>query len=117
MKDSKIIEQLSTIITELDARECSNNCPTDTKAFSWDQLCNLGIGLFEHLKHVKGGKVMDLKYANEILNINGIFIDKCTATGKYFWMTCADGNFGKEKTGFDTVQEAFDDALTYLLEE
>ena len=57
---------------------------------------------------------MDLKFANEILNVNGMFMDKCTATGKYFWMLCEDGTFTKESTGFDTVQETFDDALTYL---
>lgn len=58
---------------------------------------------------------MELKFANEILNINGIFIDKCTATGKYFWMTCVYVTDAKERTGFDTVQEAFDDALGYLV--
>jgi hypothetical protein len=57
---------------------------------------------------------MELKFANEILNVNGAFIDKCTATGKYFWMACVDGAWANEGTGFDTVQEAFDDALTYL---
>lgn len=57
---------------------------------------------------------MELKFANEILNVNGMFIDKCIATGKYFWMLCENGAYTKERTGFDTVQEAFDDALTYL---
>lgn len=58
---------------------------------------------------------MELKYANKILNINGVFIDKCIASGKYFWMTCVDGVFGTEHTGFNTVQEAFDDAIDYLV--
>lgn len=57
---------------------------------------------------------MELKFANEILNVNGMFIDKCTATGKYFWMAYVDGALAEESDGFDTVQEAFDDALTYL---
>ena len=50
MEDSKIIEQLSLILTELDARECSNNCPNPLSTVSWEQLCNMGIGLFEQLK-------------------------------------------------------------------
>ena len=50
MDDTKIIEQLFIIITELDARECSNNTPTCMNVFSWEQLCNMGIGLFEQLK-------------------------------------------------------------------
>ena len=49
MEDSKIIEQLSLILTELDARECSNNCPNPLSTVSWGQLCNMGIGLFERL--------------------------------------------------------------------
>lgn len=57
---------------------------------------------------------MELKFANEILNINGVFIDKSTVTGKYFWMAYIDNTFTKESAEFDTVQEAFDDALTYL---
>lgn len=60
---------------------------------------------------------MELKFANDILNVNGMFIDKSTVTGKYFWMAYVDGSYTKESTGFDTVQEAFDDALTYLMEE
>ena len=57
---------------------------------------------------------MELKFANEILNINGMFIDKCIATGKYFWMLCENGTYTNERTGFNTVQEAFDDAIGYL---
>lgn len=50
MEDSKIIEQLFLILTELDARESSNNCPNPLSTVSWEQLCNMGIGLFEQLK-------------------------------------------------------------------
>lgn len=50
MENEQIIEQLSIIITELDARECSNNCPTCMRVFSWEQLCDTGINLFEQLK-------------------------------------------------------------------
>lgn len=58
---------------------------------------------------------MELEYANKILNINNAFVDKCPVTGKYFWTVYADGIFPKQNTGFfDTVQEAFDDALEYL---
>lgn len=60
---------------------------------------------------------MELKFANEILNVNGAFIDKSTVTGKYFWMAYIGNTFTKESAEFDTVQEAFDDALTYLMEE
>ena len=50
MEDSKIIEQLFLILTELDARDCSNNCPTCLSTISWEQLCNMGIRSFEQLK-------------------------------------------------------------------
>ena len=56
----------------------------------------------------------ELRVVNEFLNVNGMFIDKCTATGKYFWMLCENGTYTDEKTGFDTVQEAFDDAMNCL---
>ena len=54
---------------------------------------------------------MELKMANEYLNVNGIFVDKSTVTGKYFWMFCKNGTFSEGYSGFDTVQEAFDDAV------
>ena len=57
---------------------------------------------------------MELKIANEYLNVNGIFIAKSTVSDKYFWMRCKNGTFSEEHDGFDTVQEAFDDALSYL---
>ena len=57
---------------------------------------------------------MELKLANEILNINGMFIDKCTVTGKYFWMLYENRTYSNERTGFNTVQEAFDDAIGYI---
>lgn len=50
MEDSKIIEQLFLVVTELDARECSNNCPTSLRELSWRELCNMGIDLLEQLK-------------------------------------------------------------------
>ena len=59
---------------------------------------------------------MELKMANEYLNVNGMFIDQCTVAGKYFWMLCENGTFIEGHSGFDTVQEAFDDAVKYLFE-
>ena len=50
MDDSNIIKQLFTIITELDARDSSNNCVTMSE-FSWDELCDMGIDLFNQLKN------------------------------------------------------------------
>lgn len=50
-KNSKIIEQLSRVITELDSRECSsNNAISEYRETDWDELCNIGAELFEHLK-------------------------------------------------------------------
>ena len=68
------------------------------------------------------GENVELRFANEILNAftnellraNGVFIDKCTATGKYFWMVWFDENFSAEGTGFDTIKEAYEDVLDYL---
>ena len=57
---------------------------------------------------------MELEYANRILGVNNIFIAKCTVTSKYFWMVYDNGVFPKQKEGFETVQEAFDDAVYYL---
>lgn len=54
MDDSKIIEQLFIIVTELDARDCSNNSIASCfHGISWETLCNMGINLFEQLKHIK----------------------------------------------------------------
>ena len=51
MDKSKIIEQLFIIVTELDARECSNNSIASCfHGISWETLCNMGINLFEQLK-------------------------------------------------------------------
>ena len=52
MDYENIIEQLFIVVTELDARECSNNCPTCMSEFSWDDLCDMGINLFEQLKAI-----------------------------------------------------------------
>ena len=59
---------------------------------------------------------MELKYANEVLNINGVFVDKCIVNSKYFWIVYNDGVFVKKSAYFDTVQRAFDDAVDYLVE-
>ena len=51
MDESKIIEQLFIIITELDARDCSSNSvESSLHGISWDALCNMGIDLFNQLK-------------------------------------------------------------------
>ena len=50
-KESKIIEQLSRVVAELDARECSsNNVITEYSETGWDDLCDIGAELFEYLK-------------------------------------------------------------------
>lgn len=52
MKDSEIIARLFLVLTELDARECSNNCPSEElRDLSWEQLCDLGTDLFNQLKN------------------------------------------------------------------
>ena len=49
-KRSKIIEQLCRVVAELDARECSSNSViSEYRETSWDDLCNIGVELFEHL--------------------------------------------------------------------
>lgn len=49
--EGDIIETLHNVLTELDARECSNNCVVeDLIAVSWDDLCDKGIELFQRLK-------------------------------------------------------------------
>lgn len=54
MDDVEIIDGLFLLLKELDARERSNNCPiTCLRGFSWEKLCDMGIGLFEQLKQVK----------------------------------------------------------------
>ena len=51
MDAEKIIDQLFLILTELDARERSNNCPTTClRGISWDGLCDMCIDLLEQLK-------------------------------------------------------------------
>jgi hypothetical protein len=46
-----ILDKLYNIVVELDARETSNNCVVDNlQQFSWDELCDKGIELFEKLK-------------------------------------------------------------------
>ena len=46
-----IIDTLYNVLTELDARECSNNCVVeDLIEVSWNDLCDKGIELFHRLK-------------------------------------------------------------------
>lgn len=46
-----IINELSYILEELDARDCSNNCVVPKLIDkSWIELCDYGIKLFEQLK-------------------------------------------------------------------
>lgn len=50
-RESKIIEQLSRVVAELDARECSSNSViTEYRETNWNDLCNIGTELFECLK-------------------------------------------------------------------
>ena len=47
----EIINELSYILEELDARNCSSNCiVSKLKNKSWIELCYEGIKLFEQLK-------------------------------------------------------------------
>lgn len=51
MDKENIINELSYILEELDARDCSNNCiVSKLKGKSWIELCDYGIKLFEQLK-------------------------------------------------------------------
>ena len=51
MDAEKIIEQWFHILTELDARERSNNCVISClQSFSWNELCGMATKLFEQLK-------------------------------------------------------------------
>ena len=50
-KESKIIEQLFRLVTELDARERSSNLVIqEYRGTGWKDLCDIGIELFEQLK-------------------------------------------------------------------
>lgn len=51
MDKENIINELSYILEELDARDCSNNCVVPKLIDkSWIELCDYGIKLFEQLK-------------------------------------------------------------------
>lgn len=51
MSDQKILDEISIIITELDSRDCSNNCCVESLMDkSWDELCDRGSELFQKLK-------------------------------------------------------------------
>lgn len=48
--DQKIIDMLSDIITELDARNSSGNCVVaELQGKSWNDLCVEGMKLFQQL--------------------------------------------------------------------
>lgn len=49
MNHTEIIEQLSIILTELDARDSFNNCITIFKNVPWKELCEMGIKLLGDL--------------------------------------------------------------------
>lgn len=50
-KAIEIINELSYILEELDARNCSNNCVVAKLiGKSWSELCDYGTKLFEQLK-------------------------------------------------------------------
>lgn len=51
LRESKIIEQLFRVATELDARECSlNSVMQEYHGVGWKDLCDIGIELFKQLK-------------------------------------------------------------------
>ena len=52
--ESKLIEELTQIIVELDARDCSSNSVFQQyHGTGWNELCNKGIELFNQLKIYK----------------------------------------------------------------
>ena len=58
MGKSKIIEQLFRVITELDAIDSSSNSVIfEYHGIGWDDLCDIGIELFNQLK-VSWGKII-----------------------------------------------------------
>ena len=51
MENEKILDELNLIVTELHAREVSNNCVVrELQSESWVALCDRGIDLFKQLK-------------------------------------------------------------------
>ncbi len=53
MEIFQITKQISFILTELEARESSNNSFDCLQGFSRDDLCKMGIDLFEQLRHTE----------------------------------------------------------------
>lgn len=50
-KESKTIDQLFRVLTELDARECSGNLViSEYETAGWKELCDIGIELLIQLK-------------------------------------------------------------------
>ena len=50
-RESKVIEQLFRVVTELDARDCGcNSIISEYHGTGWKELCDVGIELFEQLK-------------------------------------------------------------------
>lgn len=48
----RTINTLCSIVTELDAREFSNNCVVpELQPLSWNELCDRGIALLQELKN------------------------------------------------------------------
>lgn len=47
MRNENIITELILVVSDLESRELGNNCQS---YLTWDQLCDLGISLFELLK-------------------------------------------------------------------
>lgn len=51
MGTEKIIENLFLVMADIEARENGNNC---LSVLTWNELCDMGIDLFNQLKRVKG---------------------------------------------------------------
>ena len=71
MDDSKIIEQLFIIVTELDARDCSNNSIASCfHGISWEALCNMGVDyVIEYVKSNICRLQLDIGMLNRTLNV------------------------------------------------
>jgi len=50
-REGEIIEKLFRVVTEFDARECSfNSVMSEYHVTGWNELCDIGIELFQRLK-------------------------------------------------------------------
>ena len=52
INNENIITELVLVISDLESRELGNNCQS---YLTWDQLCDLGISLFELLRRKESG--------------------------------------------------------------